>query len=57
MELIYRNPEGFKEEVKMVELPYICDSHEYYLRDAYGFDEPALDLASDEEEEEDHGER
>ena len=40
----------------MEELPYICDSHEYYLKDAYGFDEPALDLASDEEEE-NHDER
>ena len=58
MELIYRNPSGFREEVEMVELPYICDSQEYYLRDPYGFDEPALDLANDEEdEEEDYGAR
>ena len=34
----------------MVELPYMCDSHEYYLRDSYAFDDPALELASDEDE-------
>ena len=35
----------------MVELPYISDSKEYSsLKNAYGFGEPALDLASDEED-------
>ena len=41
--------------MKMVEVPYIGDSREYYLKVAYWFDEPTLDLASDEEE--DHGQR
>ena len=53
MELMYRNPESCIEEVKMVELPYIRDSKEDYLKNAYGFGDPAFDLASDEEENDD----
>ena len=51
MELMYRNPEVCIEEMKMVELPYIRDSKEDYLKNTYEFGDPdALDLASDEEE-------
>ena len=49
-----RNPELCIEELKVVELPYIRDSKEDYLKDAYGFGDPAAsDLASDEEENDD----
>ena len=54
MELMYRIPELCIEEVRMVEPPYIRDSKEDYLKNVYGFGDPdALDLASDEEENED----
>ena len=54
MELMYRNPASCIEEAKMVELPYIRDSKVDYFKNAYGFGDPdALDLASDEEENDD----
>ena len=37
MELIYRSPSGFMDEVNMVELPYCCDSREEYLNIAYSY--------------------
>ena len=37
MELVYRNPEGYMEEVKIVELPYCRDSLEEYLQTAYSY--------------------
>ena len=53
MELMYRSPEVCIEEVKVVELPYIRDSKEDYSKNAYGLGDPALDLTSDEEENDD----
>ena len=49
MELVYRNPEGYTEEVKMVELPYCRDSREEYLKTAYSYHNRDAEESDDDE--------